>query len=90
MVKPAAADVFAAQSMATGPFGVGTRPRAQPRSPGCGSARKVLYPAVSGRPPSTYIDSAGVAPEDQPWARLVPAASPGRPVWAMYSQQPPL
>src|SRR5438093_2427980 len=69
-----------------GPYGVGTVPSAQERSPVCGSINQVLYPAVTGPTPSTYFESAEVGPEAQPCAKLVPSPRPGVSSKAMYSQ----
>src|SRR5271155_4811611 len=73
-----------------GPYGVGVCPSTQARLPGCGLTDQVWYPAATGRMPRTNADSAEVAPEDQPCARLVNAPNPGVPSVARASQSAPL
>ena len=90
MLKRAAL-LFESQRTPIAPCGVGTRPWDQLRSPGLGCTVQVAYPAVAGRTPRTYPDSAEVGAVDQPWDRLAPDPRPGVPsVLEMFSHSVPV
>src|SRR5450756_260820 len=80
-----------AQSTAMLPCGVGTLPSAQLRSPGCGCTVQVAYPPVAGWTPRTEPDRAATGVLDQPWARLLEAPNPTRPLAGeMFSHMVPV